>query len=406
MSRDSLARKELLDEYSEKLDEIHSVVGQQIRRAWEHLPSDPVERAAFIEGMIRDMEATLGSDAHAVAVEFIRGRRALQGVGNVDDIVEPDLLSDAAVERMRQAVVDRVENNQDEEALKALLRACGNTVLNRARNTVKLSAEKVGNRWCRVPEEGACSFCLMLASRQDVYHTKSTALRNQKTGERYHANCRCTAVEVFEDGELPAMTQRVVELARRFGGSKEEWDEHKKSPEFIRYVWEHYIRDDPTRESRLGPFLSPHNSEYLDPRTAEERILPKLTLENLEINIFGGVLGKRQKLIGGHIFGVGYPKKSEFPPWWTSDDIIHATFLALQAPQYFSRGGDRCDCLREVHGVIVKASYYLVPGGESVYRHTVPLSGDGVFENSATGEDKGRSIPYDPSVLEAGRHRM
>ena len=43
-------------------------------------------------------------------------------------------------------------------------------------------------RWRRVPEPNACDFCLTLASRGAVYHTKITA-----AGKRYHRMCRCTA---------------------------------------------------------------------------------------------------------------------------------------------------------------------------------------------------------------------
>lgn len=43
-------------------------------------------------------------------------------------------------------------------------------------------------RWRRVPEAGACDFCLTLATRGAVYHTKITAV-----GKLYHRMCRCSA---------------------------------------------------------------------------------------------------------------------------------------------------------------------------------------------------------------------
>ena len=43
-------------------------------------------------------------------------------------------------------------------------------------------------RWRRIPEAGACDFCLTLATRGAVYKSKMTA-----AGRRYHVHCRCTA---------------------------------------------------------------------------------------------------------------------------------------------------------------------------------------------------------------------
>ena len=42
-------------------------------------------------------------------------------------------------------------------------------------------------RWRRVPEPGACDFCLMLATRGAVYASQETAGRDND----YHAHCHC-----------------------------------------------------------------------------------------------------------------------------------------------------------------------------------------------------------------------
>lgn len=49
--------------------------------------------------------------------------------------------------------------------------------------------------WRRVPETGACSFCLMLASRGAAYTSKATAEQSSKA-LRYHRNCRCRSEPV------------------------------------------------------------------------------------------------------------------------------------------------------------------------------------------------------------------
>lgn len=49
--------------------------------------------------------------------------------------------------------------------------------------------------WQRIPEAGACSFCLTLASRGGSYTSKASAEQTSKA-LRYHRNCRCRAEAV------------------------------------------------------------------------------------------------------------------------------------------------------------------------------------------------------------------
>ena len=51
-------------------------------------------------------------------------------------------------------------------------------------------AKSTGIRWARVPDAGACDFCMMLATRGAVYLTRESAVG--KGG--YHSNCRCLPV--------------------------------------------------------------------------------------------------------------------------------------------------------------------------------------------------------------------
>lgn len=62
------------------------------------------------------------------------------------------------------------------------------------RDTVMQSAHKDNAAYARVPEPGACKFCLMLASRGFVY-SKSTAGQTKK----FHGKCRCNAVPVWDE---------------------------------------------------------------------------------------------------------------------------------------------------------------------------------------------------------------
>jgi len=62
------------------------------------------------------------------------------------------------------------------------------------RDTVMQAAHKENAAYARIPEPGACKFCLMLASRGFVY-SKSTAGDSKK----FHGKCRCNAMPVWDE---------------------------------------------------------------------------------------------------------------------------------------------------------------------------------------------------------------
>jgi hypothetical protein len=62
------------------------------------------------------------------------------------------------------------------------------------RDTVMQAAHKDKAAYARIPEPGACEFCLMLASRGFVY-SKSTAGQSKK----FHGKCRCNAMPVWDE---------------------------------------------------------------------------------------------------------------------------------------------------------------------------------------------------------------
>lgn len=69
--------------------------------------------------------------------------------------------------------------------------------------------------WRRVPEAGACSFCLMLATRGAAYTSKATAEQTSKA-LRYHRNCRCRSEPVTSERAAAANAAASQEYA---GGS-------------------------------------------------------------------------------------------------------------------------------------------------------------------------------------------
>lgn len=92
---------------------------------------------------------------------------------------------------------------------KARLAAAGEKlVLDTGRDTVVDNAQRdrKAKGWARIPEPGACSFCLMLATRGAVYRSEQSA--DFKT----HDHCRCHVEPVFTAYEPPARVREAQAL--------------------------------------------------------------------------------------------------------------------------------------------------------------------------------------------------
>lgn len=99
-------------------------------------------------------------------------------------------------------------------------------VLNMGRETLITAVEddRKAKGWARVPEPGACSFCLLLATRGAVYKSKETAGPNQRSvrnpgseafkgaGEfKVHDHCHCHVEPQFSDHYEPTAQVRAAQ---------------------------------------------------------------------------------------------------------------------------------------------------------------------------------------------------
>lgn len=101
-----------------------------------------------------------------------------------------------------------------------------------AHQTVIGTVTRDGTAFARVSEPGACSFCLMLASRGAVYESRDHALRvgvdgvskrtKRERGAGFHDNCRCVAIEVKRDGsDLPRINKDLERLWDESGSTSQ-----------------------------------------------------------------------------------------------------------------------------------------------------------------------------------------
>ena len=162
-------------------------------RLWASVPSgDRQQMIEYLTPLIQDLVAGGSEQAAALALEQLNMQRA--GVALPTVLASPSD-PDAVAESLRFLLTARGIDVVRDEVWAMIDRH----VLNGHRQTMMLSAMAAGNGYARKPEPGACSFCMMLASRGAVYASKAHAtsvgapgvvLRgNKRQGDRYHDNC-------------------------------------------------------------------------------------------------------------------------------------------------------------------------------------------------------------------------
>ncbi len=107
--------------------------------------------------------------------------------------------------------------------------------------------------------------------------------------------------------------------------------------------------------------------------------------------------GEQDQTKGGHRFGLGRERKSEFPEDWDLSMVNLAIDSVLNSPQLISDRVSSIDCVRQVGGVIVLVKLVRTSAGLRIST-CYPVCGDGVYRNVRGLKMK---LPLDLSVLEA-----
>ena len=394
-----MSEAEALAYHQAQLEALEIKTRQVCADTWSTLPEDPERRKALLEQVISETIGTLGDISDELGAQYVVNPRVANGY-------EPGPISHSVREspssvRWRRGEIERLREREGDQAAFALFeRRMVASVLGRARNTVVNSAAKAGNGWCRVPEPGACWFCLMLASRGAVYQQDTAT--TTKSGGRYHAHCRCTAAEVFNDDHLPPATAACVDWYAQHGSFDRD---DVESGAFSAATGLISSSVEAADDARLGRSRLP---EDFTPTVMEPQALLAIWPEPDEIDMQVILHGKaptvsrsrkRKKWRGGHGPGARVPGKTEFPTAWTDDDIYKATILTMMDPQLAQIDGDRRTYRRDVHGIIVEVSWYLeAQTGTMVYRHTIPVAGQDVYKNNEKGQQE-YVVPYDTDLL-------
>jgi len=141
--------------------------------------------------------AQYGEVAATVAADWYDELRALEEVGGAFSAPLAAPVPDVQVKgRIGFAVrLDGPLWAGDTDTLTAFLGMMSNEyALQPGRDTVMQAAHADNAAYARVPEPGACNFCLMLASRGFVY-SKDTAGDSKK----FHGKCRCNILPSWDE---------------------------------------------------------------------------------------------------------------------------------------------------------------------------------------------------------------
>lgn len=111
-----------------------------------------------------------------------------------------------------------IKRTQDEQrAERKARKAASRHALNGGRELVhnEIRSDPRARGWIRVPDGDPCAFCLMLASRTDIYNTESAARFTRRSGgkDQYHDGCGCQPRPVYSlRDERPEANRRAEQL--------------------------------------------------------------------------------------------------------------------------------------------------------------------------------------------------
>lgn len=182
--------------------------------AWSSV--DPADLARSVPALREALEAVLvmyGRGASTAAADYYRLARAAAGVRGRVSITPVRDISATSLDRL---VVDAVSAQMDLTAGRDALDAGAEAlVLARGRRQVMSAVEqdREAKGWARIPHEGACSFCLMLAARGAVYGSRASASfqahHRQTNGSG--GECRCGVEPLWQGAYEPPARVRAAQ---------------------------------------------------------------------------------------------------------------------------------------------------------------------------------------------------
>ena len=324
---------------------------------------------------------TYGEQAAYAAADYLFLQRSLDE--SLAGLEYPEVASPVDFEQAKSSyryamwLKEYSEDPEDRDVAKdKLMGVLQRLVAAPARRTVEMGVARAGTRYARLPEPGACDFCLMLASRGAVY-SRDSVLGEVK---KYHDNCRCLGIEVSDGAPLPLINRQLQEA----------WGSAAKGHSDQFGAWQRYLK-----KRRLAardvvefpeiPGLKPPKYKGNGFRVVNGKREPLPKLDRLAGHVLYGwredlksphpyVLDKTH---GGHTAESTRSNTMRFPPDWSDQRIIDAMVEVLEKGSVQVEESDRV-VTGTVDGVRIKMIYKVVDGEPvNVYGYPMKSAGTG-----------------------------
>lgn len=141
-----------------------------------------------------------GDVAASAAAEWFEEFRESQGVSGafraqLADVVPPEVINARLGYATRES--GHLFRGQIPALSNFLSLMTNEYALKPGHDTVAHNSKRDKVAYARVPEPGACKWCLMLASRGFAYSSEASA--STKDGERFHGRCRCHSMPIYDE---------------------------------------------------------------------------------------------------------------------------------------------------------------------------------------------------------------
>jgi hypothetical protein len=211
-------------DYSADMRRVATLAQRDLREAWKSVDlNDPVAVKTVMAELLPALVQTYGPMAAVVAADFYDELRADSDIPT--ERYRARASTNVNVEQVAKSAEWAVQPLFDGDTVGALDRLDGSLqrhVEQVGRDTILDNAERDPSRpgWARMPVGETCRWCRMLASRGAAYTSRDKALY-RADGAKYHDECDCQAVVVWNDDELPYDPAPLLDeyLANRAAGA-------------------------------------------------------------------------------------------------------------------------------------------------------------------------------------------
>lgn len=181
----------------------------------------------IVRGAVGAVVNHYGAASSALSLQHHKAARADAGVTSPLDIPRVGEIPEGFIDQALTEALAEAESDI-QKAIADLDAKAERLILNQGRKQAlnAVNADRFAKGWARVPNPGACSFCLMLAVRSGNGLLYSATRAFSASNARFrgagafkvHDNCRCTLEPVFGQYEPPADVREAMRV----------WDESTK----------------------------------------------------------------------------------------------------------------------------------------------------------------------------------